>query len=104
MKKKNAFSKVVVALIVLLYVVFSGAVLFVYWHTGSEPVALVGAWFAFTTGELFMVAKIKRTKIEKGDGSNDRLEAEVDESEVLGGGSGVRDTGPDRAECIEPDR
>jgi hypothetical protein len=32
---------------------------------GSEPVALIGAWFSFTTVELWNLAKIKTKKIDK---------------------------------------
>lgn len=57
------FSKMIVALVVILNILFAAAVLAVYWHTGSEPAALVGAWFAFTTGELWLCASIKKKKI-----------------------------------------
>lgn len=56
------FSKVIVVVVVLLNMLFSAAVLVVYWHTGSEPAALVAAWFAFTTGELWMLSCIKKTE------------------------------------------
>lgn len=102
MKKKGAFSKALVAFIVVLNVIFTASVLVVYWHTGTEPVTLIGAWFAFTTGELFMVAKIKRDKIKEGS-DNDQLEAEINEQEILGGSSGVCDGDPDGTECVQPD-
>ena len=79
--KKGQYSKVLVALVILLNVIFAGCVLAVFWHTGSEPAALVGAWFAFTTGELWLVAKIRRDKL-KGENS-DGLETETGEPEVL---------------------
>lgn len=79
--KKGQYSKVLVALVILLNVIFAGCVLAVFWHTSSEPVALVGAWFAFTTGELWLIAKIRRDKL-KGE-KLDELEAETGESEVL---------------------
>lgn len=53
------FSKAIVALVILLNVAFAAAVLYVYLQTSSEPTVLVGCWFAFTTGELFLLAKIK---------------------------------------------
>lgn len=62
---KNRFSKGIVALIVALNVLFTAAVLIVFWHTGSEPAALIGAWFAFTTGELWLLSGIKKSKIKK---------------------------------------
>ena len=45
-------------------VIFCVAVLVVFWHTSSEPSALVVAWFAFTGTELVSLASIKKKKIE----------------------------------------
>jgi hypothetical protein len=45
--------------------------LYVFLRVGSEPVTLIGCWFAFTTGELWMLSSIKKTKVkinEKGSG------------------------------------
>jgi len=56
-----------VAAVILLNILFTVAVLYVFLKTGSEPMTLIGCWFAFTTGELWMLAKIKREKIKKGD-------------------------------------
>lgn len=66
MTKHIEFSKSVVLLIILLNVVFAAAVLYVFYHTASEPQVLVGSWFAFTTGELWLLATIKKRKIDKG--------------------------------------
>ena len=65
-KKQSEFSKFIVTLVVLLNMVFAGAVLFIYYKIGSEPAVLIGAWFAFTTGELFFLATIKKKEISKG--------------------------------------
>jgi len=70
--KKSNFSKYVVAGVIALNVVFAGLVLAVYWHTGSEPATLIVSWFAFTTGELWALGKIKRNEINKG-GQGDGL-------------------------------
>ena len=59
------FSKWIVALVILLNVAFTAAVLYTFLKIGSEPMTLIGCWFAFTTGELWLLAKIKRTEIEK---------------------------------------
>lgn len=68
MKRNNRdFSKTVVALVIALNIIFAAAVLIVNWHTGSEPSALVVAWFGFTTGELWMLSSIKKKKIGKDD-------------------------------------
>ena len=64
------FSKLAVIAIVLLNIIFTVAVFWVFLRTGSEPQVLVGAWFAFTTGELWLWAGIKRKKIDRGGGEN----------------------------------
>lgn len=65
MKKKGDFSKLIVTLVVILNIVFTAAVLYVFWQVGNEPTALVAAWFAFTTGELWFLSGIKKKRIEK---------------------------------------
>lgn len=62
---KNKFSKVLVAFIIIINILFTIACLYVFLKTGSEPVTLIGCWFAFTTGELWLMAKIKRDKVVK---------------------------------------
>ena len=68
-KKKNRFSKFIVILVVFLNILFTAAVLYIFMRTGSEPMTLIGAWFAFTTGELWMLSSIKKSKVKK-DGEN----------------------------------
>lgn len=63
---KGKFSSAIVSLVILLNVLFAAAVLYVFLQTGSEPMTLVGCWFAFTTGELWLLASIKKRKIDKG--------------------------------------
>ena len=65
----NKFSKFVVALVILLNTGFTGAVLFLFLRTGSEPTVLIAAWFAFTTGELWLLAGITKAK-QKGEKNN----------------------------------
>lgn len=69
------FSKLIVSLIILLNVIFTIGVLYVFLRVGSEPMALIGAWFAFTTGELWMLASIKKKEVR----NEDKLETEVNE-------------------------
>jgi len=69
--KKGGFSKAIISLVVLMNIAFTVAVLYVFLKTSSEPVALVGAWFAFTTGELWMLSSIKKVKVKKGDNENE---------------------------------
>jgi hypothetical protein len=59
------YSKLIVALVILLNTGFAGAVLYAFLRVGSEPTALVAAWFAFTTGELWLLSGITREKVRK---------------------------------------
>lgn len=65
------FSNKVVIAVILLNVLFTLAVLAVSWHTGQGLDSLVVGWFAFTTGELWTLGKIKRDKIGKDGDHND---------------------------------
>ena len=58
------FSKFVVSIVILLNVIFAIAVLYVFLRVGNEPSTLVGAWFAFTTGELWALSTIRKKKEE----------------------------------------
>ena len=59
------FSKIIVSAVILMNVVFTAAVLWVFLRVGSEPTALVAAWFGFTTVELWALASIRKNKIRK---------------------------------------
>ena len=67
----NKFSKKIVALVILLNTGFTGAVLYLFLRTGSEPTTLIAAWFAFTTGELWMLSGIRKAKLRGGETSAD---------------------------------
>jgi len=58
------FSKFIVTLVILLNVSFTVAVLYAFLRVGSEPTALISAWFAFTTVELWALAGIKKREID----------------------------------------
>lgn len=66
---KNRFSKFIVTAVVILNIIFTIAVLYVFLKVGSEPITLIGCWFAFTTGELWMLSSIKKSKVNKKDGA-----------------------------------
>lgn len=57
------FSKLIVSLIIFLNVVFTAVTFYVFVKVGSEPTALVGTWFAFTTSELFFLMAIKKAEV-----------------------------------------
>lgn len=69
------FSKLIVTAVVVLNAIFTVAVFYVFLQVGSEPTALIAAWFAFTTGELWALASIQKRKMffnnrNKGEKSN----------------------------------
>ena len=59
-KKKIKFSKFIVVLVILLNAIFTAGIFYVFLKVGSEPSTLIGAWFGFTTVELWSLSKIKR--------------------------------------------
>lgn len=58
-KRAFRFSKLIVLMIIMLNVFFTMGTLYVFYKVGSEPVVLIGSFFAFTTGELFSLALLK---------------------------------------------
>lgn len=68
MNVNDDFSKQIVLFVIFLAIVFTVAVLAVFVKTGgNEPTVLVGSVFAFLTGELWQLAKIKIHKNKRGD-------------------------------------
>lgn len=59
------FSMLVVVAVICYNFWFTDKVLTIFEKTGVEPVVLIGAVFAFTTGELWSLSKIKREEIKK---------------------------------------
>jgi len=72
------YSKFIVALIILLNTCFTGAVLYIFYKNGSEPAIIIGCWFGFTTGELWMLANIKKNK-EKRCFDESKLETKINQ-------------------------
>jgi len=68
-RKKKDFSKKIVTMVLILNILFTAAVLYTFLKVGSEPMTLIGCWFAFTTGELWMLSSIKKSKVKK-EGEN----------------------------------
>ena len=64
---KMKYSKFIVTLVILLNTAFAFSTLYVFLRTSSEPTTLIAAWFAFTTGELWLLKDIKKTKIKGGN-------------------------------------
>ena len=70
-EKKNRFSKGIVTMVIILNILFTAAVLYTFMKTGSEPMTLIGCWFAFTTGELWMLSSIKKCKVKMEGADNE---------------------------------
>nr|DAS80723.1 MAG TPA: hypothetical protein [Caudoviricetes sp.] len=64
-KPKKEYSKIVVSMIIAVNILFTLCIMILFLKKDSEPVALISAWFSFTTVELWNLAKIKRHKIDK---------------------------------------
>lgn len=64
-EQKQDFSKILVTMVIIMNILFTIAVLYVFMHVGYEPSSLVVAWFAFTTGELWFLSGIKKKKIDQ---------------------------------------
>ncbi len=56
------FSKAVVVGVIAANIWFTREILRIYELTGTEPGALIAAWFSFTTVELWGLSKITRDK------------------------------------------
>jgi hypothetical protein len=66
-KGKMKYSKFIVMLVILLNTAFAFSALYVFLKTSSEPSTLIVTWFGFTTGELWLLKDIKKSKIKGGN-------------------------------------
>jgi len=60
-------SKILVPIIILLNLIFTAFILWIFYKTQTEPTELIRCWFAFTTGELWFLATIKKAKVKNND-------------------------------------
>lgn len=67
------YSKIIVALVIVIIAAYTAAVLLIYNKIGTEPSILTTAIFAFATGELWNLAGIKKKEIDtkKKEGEQD---------------------------------
>ena len=65
MLKKGVFSKIIVSGVILANVIFTAAVLWVFYKIRTEPTTLITFWFSFTTVEVWSLSNIKKTQIKK---------------------------------------
>lgn len=83
-RKKGDYSKRVVALILVVALIFSAAVLIAFWHTGGEPATLVSCFFGAVIGELWLLAGIKKKKIRTHAARMEEKSKEEDERGIQG--------------------
>ena len=57
-KDRPRYSKIIVALVVVLDSLFAGACIYAFIKTRTEPAVLIGAWFTSMSGELFAMATL----------------------------------------------
>ena len=63
--KNMKFASTVVLLVIGFNVWFTDRIITLIETTSFEPAVLIGTWFAWTTGELWMLKDIKKKKIDK---------------------------------------
>ena len=80
-KEQKAFSKSIVTLVIVMNMIAFGALLFAFMRVGSEAGILTGAWFAFTTGELWALALIRRKEIIHGANTLENKEGENEDGQ-----------------------
>lgn len=80
---QQRFSKKIVAMIILLNVAFTIAVLYTFLKVGSEPTSLIIAWFGFTTGELWLLSGITKTKVNSGQYYEDNINNDEGDNDEL---------------------
>lgn len=66
-QQSGRFSKKIVTLVIIMNIIFTAAVLYIFWQVGNEPSTLIAAFFGFTTVELWALASITKTKLKEGD-------------------------------------
>jgi hypothetical protein len=79
-----SYSKIVVALIIVLNAIFTAATLIVFAMTSTEPSTLILSWFGFTTGELWLLSGIKKSKVKAKSELQKIKERKVDCGEDVG--------------------
>ena len=62
-KQVLRFSKIIIIIVIILVIIFTGSVLYIFNNKASEPTAIITAFFAFMTGEILALAKLKLAEI-----------------------------------------
>lgn len=76
--KGGNFSKAIILLVIVLNSTFAYRTFEVFEAIGNEPIALIAAWFGFTTGELWLLSTIKKQE-SKLEAEKEQCDEEVKE-------------------------
>lgn len=82
-KQALRFSKIIIIIVIIIVFVFTGSVLYVYNNKGTEPTTMITAFFAFMTGEILALAKLKLAEISA-EISNKKIKNNIKEEEEDG--------------------
>lgn len=64
-KKPVSLTKIIVPMVILLNIAFVAVAIWVQFATAMElSSTLITCWFGFTTGELWMLSSIKKSKLK----------------------------------------
>lgn len=63
-KQMLRFSKIVIIAVIIMVLIFTGSVLYIFDRKGAEPSVIIAAFFAFMTGEVLALAKLKLAEIK----------------------------------------
>ena len=79
-KQKQAlrFSKMVIIAVIIMVLIFTGCVLYIFNQKGVEPTVIIASFFTFMTGEVFALAKLKLSEITTENNNKKEKEEERD--------------------------
>jgi len=76
-KQKQAlrFSKIIIIAVIIMVLIFTGCIVYVFYKKGAEPTVIIASFFTFMTGEVLALAKLKLSEISI-EGKNIKKEEE----------------------------
>ena len=84
-KQKQAlrFSKMVIIAVIIMILIFTGSVLYIFYKKGAEPTVIIASFFAFMTGEVLALAKLKLSEITVGEKNIKKEEEEKKDGDIV---------------------
>ena len=79
-KQKQAlrFSKMIIIAVIIMVLIFTGCVLYIFNKKSAEPTVIIASFFAFMTGEVLALAKLKLSEITVENNNKKEKEEEKD--------------------------